>query len=213
MPIQFRCTRCERLLQTGDDTTGQQAQCPACGQVVAIPGTAISGTAAAAAPAGSGAPPPAPGEAVELPWPEAPAAMPAFQAADLRTFAARRVAGPSIALIVLGFLTIALQLLSVLVNIVQLGMAGAAGRHGDAFPMLIVGPVQIVVSAIAIVGAIVIIVGGMRMKNLENYGLAMTASILTLIPCFGPCCLLGIPIGIWALVALSDNTVRIAFRN
>jgi hypothetical protein len=192
------------LLQTGDDTTGQQAQCPACGQVVAIPGTAA---------AGSGAAPPAPGEAVELPRPEAPTVTPGFPAADLRTFAASRVAGPSIALIVLGFLTIALQLLSILVNILQVGIAGAAGRHGDALPMLIFGPVQIVISAIAIVGAIVIILGGMRMKNLENYGLAMTASILSLIPCFGPCCLLGIPIGIWALVALSDNTVRIAFRN
>ena len=71
----------------------------------------------------------------------------------------------------------------------------------------------IVGSAISAVLAILIVLGGIRMKNLESYGFALTTSILSLIPCFGPCCLLGIPIGIWALVTLSDNTVRIAFRS
>ncbi len=37
MPIEFRCTRCNKLLRTGDDTAGKQAKCPECGTVMPIP--------------------------------------------------------------------------------------------------------------------------------------------------------------------------------
>jgi len=44
MPIEFRCTQCNKLLRTGDDTAGKEARCPACGTVVTIPtGTAGPG--------------------------------------------------------------------------------------------------------------------------------------------------------------------------
>jgi predicted PurR-regulated permease PerM len=54
--------------------------------------------------------------------------------------------------------------------------------------------------------------GGLKMKNLENYGLAMAASIIAIIPCFGPCCCIGIPVGIWSLVVLNKPEVKSAFR-
>ena len=38
MPIEFRCTQCNKLLRTGDDTAGRQAQCPACGVIMPVPG-------------------------------------------------------------------------------------------------------------------------------------------------------------------------------
>ncbi len=37
MTIEFRCTQCQRLLRTGDDTAGRNAKCPACGAIVPIP--------------------------------------------------------------------------------------------------------------------------------------------------------------------------------
>jgi hypothetical protein len=44
MAIEFRCTQCNALLRTGDDTAGKEARCPACGTVVPIPSaTAASG--------------------------------------------------------------------------------------------------------------------------------------------------------------------------
>jgi len=52
----------------------------------------------------------------------------------------------------------------------------------------------------------------LKMKKLENYGLAMTASILAMIPCLSPCCLIGLPIGIWAVVVLSKPEVKSAFH-
>jgi phage FluMu protein Com len=37
MPIEFRCTQCNKLLRTGDDTAGKQAKCPECGTVMTVP--------------------------------------------------------------------------------------------------------------------------------------------------------------------------------
>lgn len=37
MPIEFRCTQCDKLLRTGDDTAGKQAKCPECGAVMPVP--------------------------------------------------------------------------------------------------------------------------------------------------------------------------------
>ena len=54
--------------------------------------------------------------------------------------------------------------------------------------------------------------GALKMKNLENFGLSMAASIIAIIPCFGPCCCLGIPVGIWALVVINKPEVKSAFR-
>jgi hypothetical protein len=54
--------------------------------------------------------------------------------------------------------------------------------------------------------------GGLKMKNLENFGLSMAASIIALLPCFGPCCCIGIPVGIWSLVVLNKPEVKSAFR-
>jgi hypothetical protein len=54
--------------------------------------------------------------------------------------------------------------------------------------------------------------GGHRLEHLENYPLAMTGSIVALLPC-NVCCLLGLPFGIWALIVLNDPDVRNAFRS
>jgi len=50
MAIDFRCTECNKLLRTPDDTAGKRAKCPDCGAVMTIP--------EAPANAGGSAPPP-----------------------------------------------------------------------------------------------------------------------------------------------------------
>lgn len=55
-------------------------------------------------------------------------------------------------------------------------------------------------------------VGALKMQRLESWGLALTAAILTILPCGGCCCLIGIPIGVWALVVLNKPEVKAAFR-
>ena len=63
---------------------------------------------------------------------------------------------------------------------------------------------------IGIIMCIVTLLGAVKMKNLQSYGLAMTACILAMLPCHS-CCLLGIPFGIWGLVMLSKPEVKDAF--
>jgi hypothetical protein len=46
------------------------------------------------------------------------------------------------------------------------------------------------------------------MKWRVSYGGSMTGAILACIPCLSPCCFLGIPFGIWALVVLNDTAVK-----
>jgi hypothetical protein len=54
--------------------------------------------------------------------------------------------------------------------------------------------------------------GALKMKNLGSYGLAMAASIIACIPCFGSCCCIGIPVGIWSLIVLNKPEVKSAFK-
>jgi phage FluMu protein Com len=55
MAIEFRCSQCNKLLRTGDDTVGKKAKCPECGAVMTIPeATAIGAGSPFAA---GGAPP------------------------------------------------------------------------------------------------------------------------------------------------------------
>ncbi len=74
------------------------------------------------------------------------------------------------------------------------------------------GPVGLVAGIIQLVIGGVIIAGAIKMKNLQSYGFALTATILAMIPCLSNCCIVGLPIGIWALVVLLDNNVKQGFR-
>ncbi len=78
------------------------------------------------------------------------------------------------------------------------------------------GPVGIIIRAAGILVCILILYGAVKMKNLENYGLAITVSILAMIPCLSPClspcCVIGLPMGIWALVILNKTEIKSSFR-
>lgn len=60
--------------------------------------------------------------------------------------------------------------------------------------------------------AAVIGFAGLKMKNLQSYGLAMTGAVLAVIPCTGPCCIFSLPLGIYALIILMSSDVKAAFR-
>lgn len=48
MPIEFRCTKCQKLLRTPDGSSGREAKCPQCGAIVKIPEPAAYEQAASA---------------------------------------------------------------------------------------------------------------------------------------------------------------------
>jgi phage FluMu protein Com len=56
MAIEFRCTKCNKLLRTPDDTAGKHAKCPECGEILLIPTAGAFTTPRSVG--GSGATPP-----------------------------------------------------------------------------------------------------------------------------------------------------------
>jgi len=120
------------------------------------------------------------------------------------------VSGPATFLMVVGGLTIVFAGIMLILHAIGAG-AGALGGGGGTMGVLS-GGLGIVWDLIVIIGGAIVIFGGIKMKNLQNYGLAMTAAILALVPCTaGYCCILGLPAGIWALVILMKPEVKAAF--
>jgi hypothetical protein len=109
--------------------------------------------------------------------------------------------------IVLGALGIGLHLLGI-----GLASTRAGAKNDQAMANIFSGTFGIIQATLGIIIAVLIIVGTIKMKKLESYGFAMTVSILAMIPCISPCCLLGLPFGIWSIVVLSQPDVKDAFR-
>jgi len=143
----------------------------------------------------------------------APAATPAMPSFPTATpAAAEQVNGPAIGLIVVAVLGALVQIASLIMN-----LAGASFMAGNRMPQeawanMFSGTIGVVSSIIGILVSGVIFLGAMKMKKLESYGFAMAATIIAMVPCFSPCCVLGLPIGIWALVVLLKPEVKSAFH-
>ncbi|MHB8955259.1 MAG: serine/threonine-protein kinase [Pirellulaceae bacterium] len=69
----------------------------------------------------------------------------------------------------------------------------------------------LVLSMLPLAFAVVMILGAVRMLRLKTYGLAMTATILAILP-LHPWFVLGLPLGIWSLVILLRRETQEAFR-
>jgi hypothetical protein len=59
--------------------------------------------------------------------------------------------------------------------------------------------------------SLLIILAGMKMMRVENYGLSLAGAWIALLP-LSPAALVTMPLGIWALVALCSRETREAFR-
>lgn len=57
---------------------------------------------------------------------------------------------------------------------------------------------------------IVTLFGASKMLQLQSYPLSMAAAIAAMVPWY--CCLLGLPIGIWALIVLRNPDVKREFE-
>lgn len=108
---------------------------------------------------------------------------------------------------------IALMVVSILALVV-----GSLGLIFDVFLIAVQGVVtlQLIVRSLwgvlLLISAAFVLFGAIKMKNMKDYGVARAAAIVAIIPFVGPCCLIGIPFGIWAVIVLSKPHVRAAFR-
>ena len=115
---------------------------------------------------------------------------------------------PAIFLIIFGGLT-------VLGGVVQLAGVAANGLPvgQDQDPARQMGhQAGFLVSTMAIPAInLLVVAGGIAMIARRFRGLAMAGAIAAVIPICGPCLVLGIPFGIWALILLNRPDVRATF--
>jgi len=124
---------------------------------------------------------------------------------------ADQVNGPAIGLIVVAILGFLAQAFS-LVRLLFFSAVTAAQSNQPDWVTMFSGTGAIIGSILGILSSVLVLFGGLKMKRLESYGLAMAASIIAMIPCVSPCCLIGLPIGIWSVVILAKPEVKAAFH-
>jgi hypothetical protein len=123
-----------------------------------------------------------------------------------------QVNGPAIGLIVVAVLGFVAQAGSLVFRVVGASFFAMHQMPNQAWANMFAGTLGAMLSVIGLLVSGLIFFGGLKMRKLENYGLAMTASIVAMIPCISPCCLVGLPIGIWAVVVLSKPEVKGGFH-
>jgi hypothetical protein len=125
---------------------------------------------------------------------------------------AATLSGPAIGLLVVSIISVVLLILTTLFDIFLLasGTAAHMPASGDQTATVLIrttwGVAILLASAYCAFGAL-------QMKNLKSFDQARTAAIVACIPCLGPCCLLGIPFGAWALTILGRPEVRSHFES
>lgn len=122
------------------------------------------------------------------------------------------VRGPAVGLKVYAVIGLLLAALTLATNVLGTG-AGFGSQDLPAGMDILNSPaIGISVSLVYIAVSVFIWVGAGKMAELESHSMVMAVSILSMVPCVSPCCLLGLPVGIWALVVLNTPEVKQAFR-
>lgn len=226
MPIEFRCVNCQKLLRVVDEAVGKKARCPDCGtiqearpSIEAVLDSPSPLESATTSSFGSTPIPPTPpdrsstsnpfNDRAPLDSPFGPSAINPYQsplassarAPFTRAAALAKVEGPATGLLVVAILVIVTQIIAVAV-IAFSGVWGGA-RFEEVIPNVIGMVFGLGIS-------VSIAIGAMKMRRLESYSLAMMAAVLAILPCSG-CCVLSMPLGIWALVVLLDAQVKESF--
>ena len=75
-------------------------------------------------------------------------------------------------------------------------------------PIKIGVPISIVCSLFT---SAITILGSIKIMNLKSRGLGTAGSVLSMIPIISGCCCLGVPVGIWVLIALAKPEVKAGF--
>ena len=119
---------------------------------------------------------------------------------------------PAIMLLVAAGIGAAACIVMLLLNILDTGIGAMSSESGEDQALnLLSGGIGIMFNIIGLGVAGFIIYGALQMKDLKNHNLALFAAIASMVPCISPCCFVGLPAGIWALVVLNKPEVKAAF--
>ncbi|MEK6238350.1 MAG: hypothetical protein N2C14_26840 [Planctomycetales bacterium] len=132
-------------------------------------------------------------------------------AADYLAAAKSRVAAPAILLMVCGGLGLAYGLFNLGVNIV-VGMEGL-GMEVPPDPDARVGFYIGYYGALfgIPIASLLVFLGGLQLFTLKTYEIAMAGVIFCILPC-NCCCVGTMPVGIWAIMTMSDPMIKKAFE-
>lgn len=121
------------------------------------------------------------------------------------------VSGPAIFMMVLSIISIPITLFWLVVSVSGGSLGFLDNLPSDAREQfLLQGVAGIIQYSLSLIANIFILVGAIKMKKCQSYGLAMTAGILSILFHCG-CCCLGLGSGIWAIVILSKPEVKAVF--
>jgi len=164
------------------------------------------------------------GQAGIVPGPAAsgsttPAALGSYAAGEMGSAdAERRVKAPAICLIILAAISIIQALASPFTTKAQMqAMVNQPGLDANTRQVIAsIGSMSPLfwggVALFFVLYNGLIILGAVRMMKLRSFGLALTAAILSMLPCTA-CCCLGLPLGIWAAMTLNRPDVKPHFQN
>lgn len=127
--------------------------------------------------------------------------------------ASQQVSAPAIGLLITGIIGAFFSLLTLVSLGIGLGFSTLwmerIPRHFEDFYQGVFGFGS---SFVGILVAVFVIYAAIKMRELTQWSLAVVASILAMIPCISPCCIIGLPVGIWCLIVLMRPDIKAAFH-
>ena len=114
------------------------------------------------------------------------------------------VQAPAIALMVTSAIWSAMLLLATMARVRQHMMVLESGSFEDSMLYLIT-------TSLTLLWPFVVLWGSFQMLRMRSYFWARAAAAMAIVPICGPCVILGVPLGIWALIVLRKPEVRAAF--
>lgn len=228
MPIDFDCAVCKHRIRVPDGAEGKRTKCPKCSAIQPVPSESDelrlkdspgepdpprrSGVSDAFQP--KQPPPPKPESSPFADFDSSDEANPyaspygedAVKVNSERIEAMEKLQTPVLICLILGGLGIASNLVTLMIS--AIGIIGDGARGNDAV-------IQLASYAIGFGFAIGLLgfacFGLLQARDLKSYGLAWAGFIITLLPCS---CLfpLSLPISIWGMMVLADNSVQRQFN-
>jgi hypothetical protein len=133
-----------------------------------------------------------------------------------RAAALRQVKGPAIGLKVTAVLGLMLVAVGLVLNVLtlsgfQTGLQQISDPQVQKLFSTLGGGLGIVQDIISAVAGVIVLMGASKMQKLQSRQFALTAGIVAMLPCISPCCVFGLPAGIWALVILNKPEVKSQF--
>jgi len=229
MPIDFDCAVCKHRIRVPDGTEGKRTKCPKCSAIQPVPSESdelkLKDSPADSPPerrsgVGDAFQPkqrkPRPKEtslfddtsAASETNPYAPThSEDSLKVSSARMEAIEKLQTPVLICLTLAGLGIASNLVTLVISVINI--IGDGARGNDAVVQLASYAVGFGFS-IGLLGFACF--GLLQARDLKSYGLAWAGFIITLLPC--SCCFpLSLPISIWGMMVLSDNSVQRQFTS